>query len=156
MQESRNYYNRARYYDPSTGRFLTPDPIGFLGGDLNLYGYVFQSPINYNDPDGLVVNDPSPHYPTQQQTAEKRMCEDRPLENIYPEILLGAAAFRASGRTVWARIYPSGGAGVGMNRSLGNGQSENIIRIDFHKFNNGPAKPHVDIPGVIKHWPWNK
>lgn len=32
------YYYRARYYDPMEGRFMSKDPIGFGGGDVNLYG----------------------------------------------------------------------------------------------------------------------
>lgn len=31
------------------------DPIGFDGGDSNLYGYVLQDPINFVDPSGLLV-----------------------------------------------------------------------------------------------------
>ena len=50
--ESDLYYYRARYYDPNSGRFLTADPIGFDGGDPNLYGYVLQDPVNFVDPDG--------------------------------------------------------------------------------------------------------
>jgi RHS repeat-associated protein len=46
-------YYRARWYDPQLGRFLTEDPIGFAGGDLNLYGYAWQNPLNYRDPFGL-------------------------------------------------------------------------------------------------------
>ena len=46
------YYYRARWYNPSTGRFLSPDPIGFGGGDFNLYRYVNNNPVNYVDPDG--------------------------------------------------------------------------------------------------------
>lgn len=42
-----------RYYDPSTGRYLSPDPIGLEGGDTNLYSYVWQDPINWVDPSGL-------------------------------------------------------------------------------------------------------
>ncbi|MBI4640627.1 MAG: RHS repeat-associated core domain-containing protein [Candidatus Tectomicrobia bacterium] len=38
--ESGLYYYRARYYDPRSGRFLSEDPLRFLGGDLNLYAYV--------------------------------------------------------------------------------------------------------------------
>jgi RHS repeat-associated protein len=34
------YYYRARYYDPSVGRFVGEDPIGFGGLDPNLYRYV--------------------------------------------------------------------------------------------------------------------
>ena len=38
------------HYNPETGRFLSEDPIGFAGGDMNLYRYVFNNPINYVDP----------------------------------------------------------------------------------------------------------
>jgi RHS repeat-associated protein len=41
-----------RYYDPSTGRYLTPDPIGLEGG-INLYLYAGADPVNAIDPDGL-------------------------------------------------------------------------------------------------------
>jgi RHS repeat-associated protein len=46
------YYYRARYYNPSIGRFVSPDPIGLVGGDANLYGYVHNSPVNATDPSG--------------------------------------------------------------------------------------------------------
>jgi len=52
-EETTLYYYRARYYDARIGRFLTKDPIGFLGGDVNLYRYVRNNPVNYRDPDGL-------------------------------------------------------------------------------------------------------
>ena len=47
------YYYKARYYDPSTQRFLSPDPIEFKGGDYNFYRYVNNSPLNFTDPSGL-------------------------------------------------------------------------------------------------------
>ena len=43
-----------RHYSPETGTFISPDPIGFRGGDPNLYRYVVNNPINYIDPDGRV------------------------------------------------------------------------------------------------------
>jgi RHS repeat-associated protein len=46
------YYYRARYYDPTTQRFLSEDPIGFAAGDANLYSYVFNDPTNLTDPSG--------------------------------------------------------------------------------------------------------
>jgi len=45
--------SEARYYDPSTGRFLSEDPIGFEGGDVNLYAYVGNNPLMRIDPTGL-------------------------------------------------------------------------------------------------------
>jgi len=53
--ESGLQYNRARYLDSFTGKFISEDPIGFGGGDSNLYRYVFNSPIRYTDPSGLFV-----------------------------------------------------------------------------------------------------
>jgi len=47
------YYYRARYYDPKAGRFITKDPISFNGGDVNLYAYVGNDPVNWGDPWGL-------------------------------------------------------------------------------------------------------
>ena len=46
------YYYRARYYDPTTQRFLSQDPIGFASGDFNFYRYVGNSPLNNIDPFG--------------------------------------------------------------------------------------------------------
>lgn len=44
------YFGR-RYYMPSVGRWLTPDPAGFADGP-NLYTYVHNHPLAYVDPDG--------------------------------------------------------------------------------------------------------
>src|SRR5262249_7491683 len=44
----------ARIYDPASGRFQSPDPIGFSGGDTNLYRYVRNNPLNLVDPSGLL------------------------------------------------------------------------------------------------------
>jgi RHS repeat-associated protein len=45
------YYNHYRYYSPRDGQFLSPDPIGFLGG-LNEYRFG-PNPISWVDPLGL-------------------------------------------------------------------------------------------------------
>ncbi len=63
------YYYRARYYDPLSGRFISKDPIGLNGDNVNLYGYVDSvgkpmnetnlylytgdNPVNWTDPEGL-------------------------------------------------------------------------------------------------------
>ena len=40
-------------YDPTIGRWLSEDPIGFEGGDANLYRYVGNQPTQHTDPSGL-------------------------------------------------------------------------------------------------------
>jgi len=44
-----------RFYDSSTGRFLTRDPMGYRGG-VDLYSYAGNIPINWVDPDGTDVD----------------------------------------------------------------------------------------------------
>ena len=45
-------YYRARSYDPQIGRFISEDPIGFAGGDVNIYAYVSNNPSSLTDPTG--------------------------------------------------------------------------------------------------------
>ncbi|NUS64620.1 MAG: RHS repeat protein [Saccharothrix sp.] len=52
-QETGLHYNYARYYDPSTGRYCSVDPLG-LGGGVNTRAYA-QNPVNWCDPLGLAV-----------------------------------------------------------------------------------------------------
>jgi RHS repeat-associated protein len=47
------HYNYHRYYDPRTGRYLTPDPIGPMGG-INLFEYSQNNPLCLVDPFGLM------------------------------------------------------------------------------------------------------
>ena len=42
-----------REYDSFTGKWTAKDPIGFDGGDSNLYGYVLGDPVRLVDPEGL-------------------------------------------------------------------------------------------------------
>lgn len=44
------YYLRARFYNPSTGRFLQEDT--YRGDGLNLYAYCANNPVMYYDPSG--------------------------------------------------------------------------------------------------------
>jgi uncharacterized protein RhaS with RHS repeats len=48
-------FYRARYYSPELQRFLTQDPIGFAGGDPNLYAYALNTPTVLRDALGTTV-----------------------------------------------------------------------------------------------------
>jgi len=47
-----SYYG-YRFYSPVLGRWINRDPLGFGGGDLNLYGFVKNDPVSWIDPLGL-------------------------------------------------------------------------------------------------------
>lgn len=49
--ETSLYYYRARYYDPTVGRFISEDPARFQSG-TNFYPYVDNTPLNAIDPTG--------------------------------------------------------------------------------------------------------
>jgi len=76
------HYNYHRYYNPKTGRYLTPDPIGLAGG-INLFVYSENNPINLVDPWGLRAGsavrpgtrglDPSAHPVFQPGTYENQL-----------------------------------------------------------------------------------
>ncbi|WP_324872551.1 RHS repeat-associated core domain-containing protein [Methylocaldum sp.] len=48
---------RARYYDPTLGRFTQRDPAGFADG-VNPYVYVGNNPVSFTDPLGLSKYNP--------------------------------------------------------------------------------------------------
>ncbi len=51
-QETGTNYNYFRDYNPATGRYLTSDPIGLLGGE-NTYAYAMLNPLSNTDTFGL-------------------------------------------------------------------------------------------------------
>jgi len=52
-------FDRARWYDPAAGRFVTQDPMGFTTGSVDTYEYVSNSPADLIDTSGLQSQAPS-------------------------------------------------------------------------------------------------
>jgi RHS repeat-associated protein len=64
------YYNRARFYDPQMGRFTSEDPLGFEGGDTNLFSFTWNNTKNWSDASGLC---PSCEYGSQSSISQKAL-----------------------------------------------------------------------------------
>jgi len=73
-RESGLHYNHFRYYDPETGRYLSPDPIELLGG-LNAYAGV-SDPFSEYDRFGLAPELKQPPTPTPAQLPDKIIYND--------------------------------------------------------------------------------
>lgn len=53
-KETNLHYNYFRYYEPETGRYISPDPIGLAAG-MNVWGYGLHGPLRWSDPSGLDI-----------------------------------------------------------------------------------------------------
>lgn len=82
------YYLRARYYDPSTGRFLTQDPLWGSAGlpvSQNRYPYVGCNPTNRIDPTGLMwINDGGGGGPSKEGASFENEPDDCPGGKLVP------------------------------------------------------------------------
>ena len=82
-EESGIYYYRARMYDPSIGRFLQRDPIGYYD-HLNLYQYTGNNPIKWIDPFGLS---------RLSDEVMVKIREELVIQNMYQDYLSGKKSF---------------------------------------------------------------
>jgi RHS repeat-associated protein len=92
LKEANLYDYRNRVYSTELGRFLQTDPIRFHAGDVNLYRYVSNDPVNWVDALGL---DRTPyffgHAWIEVDTWDKNCCKTgRITLDLAPDILFGA------------------------------------------------------------------
>ena len=82
--------NGLRYYDPSVGRFLTRDPIGYEGG-INLYTFCGNNPVNHIDPGGT-EDDGGPEIPISEKKLFKEFFKTIHKTATVAKTALGTAA----------------------------------------------------------------
>ncbi|MDL2210781.1 hypothetical protein LJC26_08265, partial [Desulfovibrio sp. OttesenSCG-928-O18] len=74
-----------RDYDPLTGRFTSPDPLGDTGGDHDLYDYCVDDPVTMRDGKGLFAT-PATDMPTDNEAAPRsKKQNEKPEQNLPPQ-----------------------------------------------------------------------
>ena len=63
-----------RWYDAEIGRFVSRDPIGYIGG-INLYSYTKNNPGNFTDAGGSQVGPDPPPPPSNEFTCQRSHAE---------------------------------------------------------------------------------
>ncbi|XXF76256.1 RHS repeat-associated core domain-containing protein [Myxococcaceae bacterium GXIMD 01537] len=86
------YYFRARYYDPSHGRFIAEDPMPIgqrRSSELNAYAYAANNPVNRVDPFGLESGDIWEGWGVDRRTSgfNAPPCERPKCQNCFQECL---------------------------------------------------------------------
>jgi len=140
-------YHRNRWLDPGIGRWISEDPIGFLGGDANLNRYVENQTTTYADHNGLQKRIPSLFEQIEGEvngpTADELVRRPGPgrndthraernksqIETIFSVDLLNTAACTGDAVISGLEFMPGGGTGVELGRYL-NGQRslEDVLR----------------------------
>ncbi len=129
-EESGLYYYRARFYDPTIGRFLSEDPIGIISINpftSNRYAYVENNPQGYIDPLGLQSNPIDDFASNLFGSAAETLTDLFSKGHFTPPIVPGRGG-------QYLLNFP----GLAKARSLG-------------KFLGGPLKSVVDLTGFLPH-----
>ena len=123
------YYMRARYYDPLVGRFISEDPTGFSGGDVNLYAYARNSAANFVDANGKIAfNAGAALVGAGIGVAVGTVSAIYNGGDVWQSALLGAATGATAGFTFGASLAVNAvaGASIGVGANLAGQMYSNV------------------------------
>lgn len=111
--ESGLYHARARFYDSVAGRFFQKDSRALARGEWNLYQYVFNNPVNLDDPLGEFERRPHrPIRPLNDTIGPAYACVTRVRDDVW--IQAGSQGWRNNGKRVHCVVSCEAGKQCGM------------------------------------------
>ncbi|MEA4848852.1 MAG: RHS repeat-associated core domain-containing protein [Clostridiaceae bacterium] len=169
--ETNTYYLRARYYDPTTGRFLSEDTYTGQVTDplsLNLYTYCGNNPVKYIDPTGHSYDDYW-KYRDKKKTStnskgtssnEEGTSSSSLLNKVSDSVKVIGEKLGETGEAIWNNTYASAGVGggfagkgvvVGIGVEAGYSGNFAEVRLDNGKFAFGQSqKLAIEVPLLIE------
>jgi RHS repeat-associated protein len=143
------YQMGQRWYDPRTGRWLSEDPIGFDGGDPNLYRYVGNGVTYRTDPTGLIQAGNPLNNLFGNTTSIPNFNANLGLSNYYsgqPNLSGGISSYFASAAPS-AADFSVFGAGIGTsNFSTLSGGLSSFVGPSQQQIANAQANPSLASP----------
>lgn len=135
-EETGLHFNRNRYYDPHSGRFISKDPISLEGG-INLHLYA-PNTTDWTDPLGLAPRRPAHESSIQRKVSclksqgfqELHIISDKNSQTkSHP--LIGLAGFDLQSQA--NKIYLPNDGSLHPERSIHNGRHPNIVSTNLAK-----------------------
>ncbi len=133
------YFDHARWYNASVGRFNRVDPTGFSAGDRNLYRYADNAPTDATDSSGLDVSggsEQSPPAPLPPIPSKSMPASDAPKTDTNVSQSSGAKPPKARGRV----DEPPGGSEPGTGNQPFNDPGENMTHSQQERLRQNPSE----------------
>jgi len=142
--ESGLHYNWNRHYDPSTGRYVQPDPTGLealMRNGPSVYAYARQSPLAWIDPQGLIVDVPETPKEYQEREALGETTDEEDIDHgsgidplkLPPGAMLPAGGVYTLKDPTTGNVMRSGRTGNFCRREGEHNRDPNFSPYDFER-----------------------
>jgi uncharacterized protein RhaS with RHS repeats len=148
----------VRYYDPTTGQFLTRDPA--VAATREAYGYVYGNPLNYTDPSGLGIDLPGGFCIQYGPSDDSCNTTSDVIRDEHPEVAQGIVDYSSGVLAVNPITMATNATGLtdtGQKANTCSGwYTAGVVSMLFVDFAAGPSIGQGG--GVVTHWgaesPW--
>ncbi|MEX5753261.1 RHS repeat-associated core domain-containing protein [Acinetobacter baumannii] len=135
-QETELHYNRYRYYEPHSARYVSKDPIGLSGG-INTSAYV-SDPTQWIDPRGLASTNSIGSYGSVKSASDtyEKYATSKSLKDVAERYAagksVGGSATAGVGVGIYANYKGNGESTLTMERKVGLGYEYGVFERNYH------------------------